>query len=303
MNLLDLNNSPVCVIINTSNQERFIGSMVIQALRLTSFVGVIDQHSHDRTVQVATAAGAVLLATIQGSGFDADVSEEALTIALKWANNQNAKELIFLEKTVQWSDLAGLFQITNYSLTVTADIIVVNSPALSVPSLSNPLQSKPYSSVCAWAFSSKAINCLKDQHFDVALLPVQFEKHNLVVAQLISGSLTINRDREVVKPLEVKSDNITRFARFIGQHRPLLFFGLPGLLCLMLGLIIGIFTSDIYYKTHSLAISYALLAVLMVIIGTLGLFVGLILHSVKAFVLNLKRLIEVSHNPNPDGES
>jgi glycosyltransferase involved in cell wall biosynthesis len=72
--------------------------------------------------------------------------------------------------------------------------------------------------------------------------------------------------------------------RLIGQHRPLLFFGLPGLLVLLAGLALGLHVVRVYEATQLLAVGYGLITVLLVIVGILAMFVGIMLHSVRGLL-------------------
>src|SRR5438093_7158482 len=72
--------------------------------------------------------------------------------------------------------------------------------------------------------------------------------------------------------------------RLIAQHRPLLFFGLPGLLALAAGLALGYYVIHIYEATTTLAVGYALITVLLVIVGLLAVFVGIMLHAIRSLL-------------------
>jgi len=70
----------------------------------------------------------------------------------------------------------------------------------------------------------------------------------------------------------------------IAEHRPLLFFGLPGLFVLLAGLALGLQVVRIYDATQQLAIGYSLITVLLVIVGLLATFVGVMLHAIRDIV-------------------
>ena len=76
-------------------------------------------------------------------------------------------------------------------------------------------------------------------------------------------------------------DNILRL---IAQHRPLLFFGVPGIVFLVAGLALGFSVVKIYEATTTLAVGYALITVLLVIVGTLAVFVGIMLHALAGMI-------------------
>jgi glycosyltransferase involved in cell wall biosynthesis len=75
--------------------------------------------------------------------------------------------------------------------------------------------------------------------------------------------------------------------RLVGQHRPLLFFGVPGLTALLLGMAWGAWVVEIYRRTQLLAVGYTMIAVLMCIVGSVALSTGIILHSLRGLLLDL----------------
>jgi hypothetical protein len=76
--------------------------------------------------------------------------------------------------------------------------------------------------------------------------------------------------------------------RLTGQYRPLLYFGVPGVILALSGLAWGIWVVEIYRRAQELAVGYALISVLLLIVGNLCLFTGIILHSVRALLLELR---------------
>ena len=75
--------------------------------------------------------------------------------------------------------------------------------------------------------------------------------------------------------------------RLAGQYRPLLFFGVPGFVLLMLGIGWGLRVVEIYSRFQLLAVGYAMLSVLLTIIGMLLISTALILHSIRGLLLDL----------------
>jgi hypothetical protein len=70
----------------------------------------------------------------------------------------------------------------------------------------------------------------------------------------------------------------------VSQHRPLFFFGVPGLIILILGIILGIVVVDRYNTYENLAVGYALISILLNLIGIQTLFTGIVLHTIRAFL-------------------
>ncbi len=70
----------------------------------------------------------------------------------------------------------------------------------------------------------------------------------------------------------------------VSQHRPLFFFGVPGLIILIIGIVLGLIVVERYNTYQSLAVGYALISILLALIGIQTLFTGIVLHSIRAFL-------------------
>jgi hypothetical protein len=75
--------------------------------------------------------------------------------------------------------------------------------------------------------------------------------------------------------------------RLVGQHRPLLYFGVPGTILLAIGLIWGAQSISFYNQRQILSAGYVLVSTLLITLGALSFFAGLILHSIRGLLLDL----------------
>ena len=75
----------------------------------------------------------------------------------------------------------------------------------------------------------------------------------------------------------------------IGQYRPLLFFGMPGGIILLAGFGMGFWVIEIYRQSTQLAVGYAMISVLLSVIGMVLFSTGIILHSVRGLLTDLLR--------------
>ncbi len=82
----------ITIAIPAYNEERFIGSVVIQALRQAKDVIVIDDGSKDSTAFIAEQAGAQVLHHIVNMG-----KTEAVNTALSWARQHGTDVLVFID--------------------------------------------------------------------------------------------------------------------------------------------------------------------------------------------------------------
>ena len=83
--------------------------------------------------------------------------------------------------------------------------------------------------------------------------------------------------------------------RLVGIRRPLFFFGYPGILAVVLGALLGTYVTYLQHTRSELAVGYALITVLLVLVGLLSIFTAIILHSIRTTVIGFeRRLIELS---------
>jgi hypothetical protein len=75
--------------------------------------------------------------------------------------------------------------------------------------------------------------------------------------------------------------------RLTGQYRPLLFFGLPGLLLMLLGFTAAAWVVQRFLQVGEVALGTALASLLLTMIGLVSLSTGIILHSVRGLLTDM----------------
>ncbi len=304
--------SKIMVAIPAYNEERFIGSVVIRSLTFTPDVVVIDDGSQDDTAYIAEMAGAIVIKHGRNTG-----KSGAVNTALKWARQNGSEAIIFIDGDGQHNpDEIG--QVLAPVLEGRADMVIgsrflnvrskipiyrrFGQHALTAATNMASNISVTDSQSGFRAFSKRAIEVMR---FDGAGFSVESEmqflakQHKLSVAEVPIS--VVYHEKAKRNPFAHGMQIISNMARLVGQHRPLFFFGLPGITALILGMLLGLLTVDIYNKTQERALGYALIALLLIVLGILSIFVGLILHSVKAFFLDLKKSIP-RHASEPHSE-
>jgi glycosyltransferase involved in cell wall biosynthesis len=288
------------VIIPAYNEERFIGSVVLKAYKYSSTIIVVDDGSTDATAEVARAAGAIVMQHEQNQGkgvalntgfrkareFDPDV---VITID---ADGQHTPEEIDLVAAPVLEDQADIVVGSRY-LEKTSSVPVHRIWGhLAFNLMTNWMSgiSITDSQSGFRAFSRRALATISfnSDGFSVeSEMQLLAREHHLRMNEI---PITIQyRDKPKRPVLTHGLMVLTGLLRLVGQYRPLLFFGLPGLILLVAGLAWGVFVVDIYRRSQTLAIGYALLSALLATIGALALFSGIILHSVRGLLLDLIR--------------
>jgi glycosyltransferase involved in cell wall biosynthesis len=293
----------VLVAIPAYNEERFIGSVVLRAGLLGFDVLVVDDGSVDRTTQIAQSAGAIVEVHAENRGKAA-----ALNTAFRLARERGVSILVVMDGDAQHA----ADEIERFLTPVREGLadIVVGSRFLAASGGQIPRMRRlgqramtTMTNVASGisvsdsqsgfrAFSARAIEALVfgSSGFSVEVeMQFQARDHGLTVAEVpISANYEDPPKRNIVGHGMQVLDGILRL---VGQKRPLFFFGYPGVLSMVLGLLLGLRVADIQRSTGDLAVGYALLTVLFVVMGLLGLFTAVILHSVRLAFLNVERRI------------
>jgi hypothetical protein len=115
-------------------------------------------------------------------------------------------------------------------------------------------------------------------------------EHGLRVAEVpITADYTDQPKRSAVNHGLMVLNGILRL---MGQYRPLLFFGMPGLAALLLGISCGVLGAGSLRRAQTLMTGYALTGVLLVVVGCLALFSGIMLHAMRGILLDVLRNTE-----------
>lgn len=101
--------------------------------------------------------------------------------------------------------------------------------------------------------------------------------------------VTLYREKAKRNPLPHGVKTVNAILRMVIQYRPLLFFGVSGSILVLLGLIAGVWVYQRLQQTGVLAVGIAMVSVLLLIVGILTVYTGIILHSMRAAIIDLKR--------------
>lgn len=281
------------------NEQRFIGSLVLTARAYVDQVIVVDDGSSDRTAETAETAGALVIRHPENRGKAA-----AINTGFSFLRQLKPRAVVMLDGDGQHR----AEEITTMLAPVLAGDadLVVGSRFLSVKSaipayrqigqfglnLATNLSSGSTISDTQSgyrAFSERAIACLSFTQGGFSIeSEMQFlvAEHKLRVAEVPISVLYAERAKRnpVVHGLQV----LNGILHLMCNIRPLLFFGLTGTLCFLLGSALGIYIVSIYHQTGELAVGYGLLTVLLCIIGIVLLFAGVLLQAMRGMLQSLQ---------------
>ena len=294
----DLSHYHVLVIVPAYNEERFIGSVILKLKQHPVEVLVIDDGSKDLTCQIARAAGVEVhclefnqgKGTALNTGFQLARQRQPDVVVVIDADGQHLPEelpSVIAPILNQQADICvGSRYIEDTSNTPTQRRLghkLINL-ATSVPSGIYVSDSQSGFR----AFSPRALDLIQFKSDDFSVeSEMQFlaREHALKVVEV---PITIHYGEEAKRPAVQQGRIVLNgILRLVGQYRPLLSFGVPGMAALLGSLALGIVVVQRYISTLELAVGYAMITVLLAMTGLLMLSTGITLHSVRALLSDM----------------
>ncbi|SDF23931.1 Glycosyltransferase involved in cell wall bisynthesis [Methanolobus vulcani] len=284
------------------NEEIAIGSVIARAKQHVDEVLVIDDGSADKTAQIAELMGATVICHEQNSG-----KGVALRTAFRWAQHKEVDILVTLDADGQHCP-DEIPQVVEPILWKQADV-VNGARFLKGHSVDVPKYRRVGQEVLTFATNMTADVKLTDSQsgfrafsketfgvfkFNNAGMGVESEMINDAAAagfKITEVPITCRYDVEgstfnpVRHGMSVLNSIIVQFQR---KH-PLLYFGVPGFILLILGLALAFRTLYIFQSTGAFAIGTSLIAMTFSMVGVFGMFSGLILNSLATQINDLKK--------------
>lgn len=272
------------------NEEKYVGSLVLKTREYVNEVFVVDDGSSDETAKVANLAGADVIQHEQNKGYGA-----AIQSILAEAKKRNADVLVILDADAQHNP-KEIPKIMQPVLENKADFVIGTrqKQKKKIPFYRRIGQKVILSSVkmlsdnedltdteCGFrAFSRKALDSLEIRENGMAVSAetvAEAVRKKLVIKQ-VPVSVTYNDDSSTLNPVRHGVGVLASIVSMISEQRPLFFFGVAGLLCLIVGLVYGIRVVNMFSANKILPVGNTLLSVLFLVIGSFSVFTGLILR-------------------------
>lgn len=285
----------IVAIMPAFNEDRFIASVILKARRYVDEVIVVDDGSRDDTPWLAEHCGARLIRQPQNMGKAA-----AINTGLQAAQAHGATAVILIDSDGQHDPhdipkLLGPIEAGAADLVIGSRFLGVasNTPTWRVlgqhalNALTNVASGVSLTDTQSGyrALSARALNALTfTSHGFSVESEMQFliRKHALIAVEV---PIVVNYDEKPKRnPFKHGLQVLTGVLRLVGQHRPLLFFGAPGILLIIVGFLLGVQVISIYEQFTQLALGTALIAITLCIMGVFSIFTGVILHTIRAYM-------------------
>lgn len=282
--------SKVIVGLAAFNEERVVASIILQSKEYCDEVIVVDDGSTDRTSAVAGLAGAIVIKHEKNRGKGAAIQtiftevrkRGADTLCLLDADGQHDPEEIphLLKAVTNGSDLVIGRRIIQKDKIPVYRYIGQRILAYFTRRLAGGSVSDTESGFRA--LSKKAIDNihLKETGFAIESEMIsEAEKNGLKITE-VPISIIYTKDGSTLNPVKHGFGVLNRILIMISEKRPLLFFSIIGGILLVLGVISGIGVLQTYYGSRVFATGSALLCMLLVTVGVLCVFTGVILNAI-----------------------
>ena len=273
------------------NEARYVGSIVVQTRQYVDEVIVVDDGSTDSTARVAELAGATVIrhgenrgkgAAVQSILAEAKKRKPDVLVLLDADAQHDANEIPALIKPIsQGFDLVIGSREAQKDKTpkyrrIGQKVIFGSSRLASGTKVAD-------SESGFRALSPRAINelDLKAQGFAIESEMITFAADKNLKITEVPISNIYTKDGSTLNPVRQGIDVLSRIIVMISQRRPLFFFGLAGIILLIVALIFGIRVINIALETGNLAIGSTILTTMFIIAGMLSIFTGVILNAVN----------------------
>jgi glycosyltransferase involved in cell wall biosynthesis len=281
------------------NEEIAIGSVILRTKKYVDRVIVIDDGSTDTTSIIAKLAGADVIqhdknlgkgAALKNAFRAAKQLDADIFVCLDADGQHNPDEIPRLLDAIKTGDadmvIGSRFLKTNHSVPVYRRIgqKVLNCLTNSISTTKVTDSQSGFR-----AFSKKAINSLSCNEMGIGIESQLQHSADDLNLKIFVVPITCRYDVEhgsKLNPFNHGFHVINTILKIVEERRPLLFFGLPGLFLVGVGLFFGFQIVNIYTTTHIFAIGTALIVILLLMIGIISIFNGIMLHAISKLIKN-----------------
>jgi glycosyltransferase involved in cell wall biosynthesis len=279
------------------NVEKTIARVVLESQQYADMVVVCDDGSSDMTAKIAERLGALVIQHDQNLGYGA-----AVRSIFNQAKKLGADILVTLDADGQHlpNEIPNLVEpikkriadVTIGSRFIDKNLakkmpwyrrvgirfiakLVNNSGGYDIRDAQSGFRAYNHKSLEALTVSENGMGASVEILFDA-------RKQGLKICE-VSSSCNYDADVKTSthNPIRHLLTVIMSILRFVVEDHPLTMLGIPGVLCLVVGMIFGVWMLQIYSLEHHIITNIALASIAFVLIGLFALFTAVTLYSIS----------------------
>jgi glycosyltransferase involved in cell wall biosynthesis len=293
----------ILAVIPCYNEELKIGSIIHKTKLYVDDVVVVDDGSRDNTSQIAQEAGANVLVHKKNKGKSAAirtgfryalVNNFDYVITIDGDGQHNPEEIPILLKNV----LENGFDISiGFRSGKRTEMPFWRKIGKRVLDYTTSLGGggKVTDSQCGFrAFNKKAVQILSrslngESFTTESEQLIKANRNGLKVGEAPITCRYKDLDTSTKTPASHGFSVLGYIIWLVAQRRPLLFIGVPGFFIFLSGIILSIYTLQYYAQNQVFLISYAILIAILLIIGAIAIFMGVILNVLPKTIKQLQQ--------------
>jgi glycosyltransferase involved in cell wall biosynthesis len=287
----------IIVAVPAYNEEVAIGSVVLRSHKYADRVIVVDDGSADNTAEVAALAGAAVVRHEKNGGYGA-----AIRTCFETARQVDADIMVIIDADGQHSP-DDIPRMINQMLATRSDIVIGsrfvdgNERNQQIPGY-RKLGMKVLDSATVAGSGLKVSDSQSGfrAYSKDAIQKIQIGDGGMGAGSEILIKAAENDLKISEVPIKVRYDLkgtssknpvahgigvLNSIIGFVSQKRPMMFFGVPGLVVLDVGVLFCFRALDMFNMTGDMAIGDSLIGVVGIMLGTQCIFTAFVLTSIK----------------------
>ena len=278
------------------NEEKNIASLLIKLKKISENIIVCNDGSNDLTGKIAKELGAIVIEHKKNLGYGSAIK----SIFLK-AHEINADVLVTFDADGQHriEDINTILEpIKNNSADIVIGSRFLNNnqeiPTYrkmgikAITKLTNVTGgTKITDSQSGFrAYSKKILEKIEPKESGMGIsteILIKTQKAGFMITE-VPITILYEGDTSTHNPISHGSSVILSTLKYVAIERPLIFYGIPGIIFLLVGLAFGVWTIQIYSEQGQVITNIALVGVGGVIMGTILMLTATILYSIVSVV-------------------
>lgn len=286
-------------IIPAYNEADTIGTVVLRTKKHVDKVIVVDDGSTDKTAEVAKLAGAEVIQHTPNGG-----KGSALKTGFKFVQKLHADVVVCVDGDAQHNpdDIPKLLApiLNGEAEMVIGSRYLYKDHKKEIPfyrrlgqwvltSTSNcGAEEKITDSQSGFrAFSGDVIDKFRFKQTGFSIESEMFNdaiENNIKIIEVPISMRYKGLDTSTETPGKHGFGVLNYILKIVMEKRPLLFFGVSGMILLVFGLLFGLYSLNFYFINNNMPFGPSLLAAILILLGVLSVFAGMILNSIRIMI-------------------